>query len=64
MAAQNPVASSGITVLEGLGLINTTLDRVVAECSEELLTVQPGSGRKPGTIAEGLRRVTPCSTAA
>lgn len=59
MAAQNPVASSGITVLEGLGLINTTLDRVVAECSEELLTVQPGSGRKPGTIAEGLRRVTP-----
>ncbi|WP_338677692.1 helix-turn-helix transcriptional regulator [Streptomyces sp. SCSIO 30461] len=46
-----------ITVLDGLSVINTALDRAIDECTDELLTVQPGSGRPPATLREGLRRV-------
>ncbi|MEU2156861.1 helix-turn-helix transcriptional regulator [Streptomyces sp. NPDC019396] len=53
----DPSTTHAITVLEGLSVINTTLDRVIAECTEELLTVQPGSGRRPATLQDGLRRV-------
>ncbi|MGW8950236.1 helix-turn-helix transcriptional regulator [Streptomyces sp. NPDC055709] len=55
--AHSSSATHAITVLEGLSLINTTLDRVIADCTEELLTVQPGSGRRPATLEDGLRRV-------
>ncbi|WP_254712248.1 helix-turn-helix transcriptional regulator [Streptomyces sp. TRM64462] len=51
--------SAAINVLEGLAVINSQLDRVMEECSVELLTVQPGSGRRPETVKAGLRRVEP-----
>ncbi|MFF7180041.1 helix-turn-helix transcriptional regulator [Streptomyces sp. NPDC008121] len=57
--APDPSATQAITVLEGLSLINATLDRVINECGEELLTIQPGSGRKPEVVQAGLRRVEP-----
>ena len=59
MTAQDLSTRHAITVLEGLGIINAALDRVTAECSEELLTVQPGSGRRPDTLEHGLRRAEP-----
>lgn len=59
LTAMDPSTTHAITVLEGLSLINSTLDRVTAECTEELLTVQPGSGRTPDVLEEGLRRVRP-----
>lgn len=59
LTAMDPSATHAITVLEGLSLINSTLDRVTGECTEELLTVQPGSGRAPDVLEEGLRRVRP-----
>lgn len=55
----DPSATQAITVLEGLSAINATLDRVIDECTEELLTIQPGSGRKPEVVQAGLRRVDP-----
>ncbi|MER7947577.1 helix-turn-helix transcriptional regulator [Streptomyces sp. NPDC096079] len=57
--APDPSATQAITVLEGLSLINAALDRVINECTEELLTIQPGSGRKPEVVQAGLRRVEP-----
>ncbi|MFD7442110.1 helix-turn-helix transcriptional regulator [Streptomyces sp. NPDC059909] len=57
ISAHDPSTTHAITVLEGLSLINATLDRVIDECTEELLTVQPGSGRRPATLQDGLRRV-------
>lgn len=57
--AQNSTVPQGITVLEGLNRINTTLDQVTADCTEELLTVQPGSGRQPHILEKALRRVEP-----
>lgn len=59
LTAQDLSAQHAITVLEGLSLINTTLDRVTGECNEELLTVQPGSGRRPDTLETALRRTEP-----
>ncbi|MGW7369725.1 helix-turn-helix transcriptional regulator [Streptomyces sp. NPDC054841] len=59
ITAQDPPSTSAITVLEGLELINATLDRVTSECTEEMLTVQPGSGRRPHILQEALRRVEP-----
>ncbi|MEU6988634.1 MULTISPECIES: helix-turn-helix transcriptional regulator [unclassified Streptomyces] len=59
VSVQDPTTTHAITVLEGLTRINTSLDRVVAECSSELLTVQPGSGRSAHTFGEALRRVRP-----
>jgi DNA-binding NarL/FixJ family response regulator len=57
--AQNSTVPQGITVLEGLNRINATLDQVTADCTEELLTVQPGSGRQPHALEKALRRVEP-----
>ncbi|WP_418958238.1 helix-turn-helix transcriptional regulator [Streptomyces tritici] len=57
--APDPAGTQAITVIEGLSLINATLDRVINECTEELLTIQPGSGRKPEVVQAGLRRVEP-----
>ncbi|GHJ91802.1 hypothetical protein SNE510_13210 [Streptomyces sp. NE5-10] len=51
--------TSAITVLEGIDRINTTLDRTVANCQKELLTVQPGGGRPAHALSEALRRVSP-----
>ncbi|ANW19468.1 hypothetical protein [Streptomyces clavuligerus] len=57
--AQNSTAPQGITVLEGRNRINAILDQVLMDCSEELLTVQPGSGRQPHVVQKALRRVNP-----
>ncbi|MEU3609448.1 helix-turn-helix transcriptional regulator [Streptomyces sp. NPDC035033] len=59
ISTPDPSAVQAITVLEGLDVINDTLDRVLDECTEELLTIQPGSGRKPEVVQDGLRRVEP-----
>ncbi|MBD0746075.1 helix-turn-helix transcriptional regulator [Streptomyces sp. CBMA152] len=59
ITGQDAASTNAITVLEGLELINTTLDRVIDECTKELLTIQPGSGRRPEVIESGLRRVQP-----
>lgn len=59
ISTPDPSAAQAVTVLEGLDLINDTLDRAVSECTEELLTIQPGSGRKPEVVQAGLRRVGP-----
>ncbi|GGT53434.1 hypothetical protein [Streptomyces purpureus] len=59
ISAQDPPTTHAITVLEGISRINTTLDRVVAGCSQELLTVQPGGGRPAHALSEALRRVRP-----
>ncbi|MEE1753515.1 helix-turn-helix transcriptional regulator [Streptomyces sp. SP18CS02] len=59
VSAQDASTTHAISVLEGLKRINASLDRAVAECSFELLTVQPGSGRSAATFGEALRRVRP-----
>ncbi|QGV79432.1 helix-turn-helix transcriptional regulator [Streptomyces ficellus] len=59
ISAQNAPTTHAITVLEGLSRINATLDRVVAGCEKELLTVQPGGGRPAHGLSEALRRVRP-----
>ncbi|RII08600.1 hypothetical protein DSC45_33325 [Streptomyces sp. YIM 130001] len=59
ISALDPPTTHAITVLEGLGLINATLDRVVAGCRSELLTVQPGGGRSAPAVNQGLGRVLP-----
>ncbi|MDV9187029.1 helix-turn-helix transcriptional regulator [Streptomyces sp. SR27] len=56
---QDPSGAQAITVLEGLSVINATLDRVINECTVELLTIQPGSGRRPETLEAALRRMEP-----
>ncbi|WBB64313.1 helix-turn-helix transcriptional regulator [Streptomyces sp. WMMC500] len=51
---------SPITVLEGLGTINTALDLAVSECSHELLTIQPeATSRGARALGEALQRVRP-----
>jgi len=59
MGTREAAGVQAITVLEGLGAINATLDRVISECTEELLTIQPGSGRRPDTLEKTLRRMEP-----
>ncbi|MFM9373505.1 helix-turn-helix transcriptional regulator [Streptomyces sp. Da 82-17] len=59
ISAMDPPTTHAITVLEGLSLINATLDRVVADCTKELLTVQPGGGRSPKELTDALDRVQP-----
>ncbi|WP_030747588.1 hypothetical protein [Streptomyces griseus] len=56
---QDPSATQAITVLEGLSVINAALDRATGECAVELLTIQPGSGRRPETLEKALRRMEP-----
>ncbi|MFF5502931.1 helix-turn-helix transcriptional regulator [Streptomyces roseolus] len=59
LGARDPSMTHAITVLEGLERINDSLDRAVAACTSELLTVQPGKGRSAQTFGEALRRVRP-----
>ncbi|WP_240109154.1 helix-turn-helix transcriptional regulator [Streptomyces sp. MUM 203J] len=59
ITAASPPATQAINVLEGLAVINAELDRVMDECALELLTIQPGSGRKPESVKAALRRVEP-----
>ncbi|MFF1462168.1 LuxR C-terminal-related transcriptional regulator [Streptomyces sp. NPDC058330] len=47
---------SSLTTITGNDLISATLDYAVRSCQEELITVQPGGGRKPELLEEALRR--------
>ncbi|MGW0122249.1 helix-turn-helix transcriptional regulator [Streptomyces sp. NPDC003327] len=59
LGVTDPSMTQAITVLEGFDRINANLDRAVADCTSELLTVQPGKGRSAHTFGEALRRVRP-----
>ncbi|MEU6974611.1 MULTISPECIES: helix-turn-helix transcriptional regulator [unclassified Streptomyces] len=59
ISAQDPSTTHAITVLEGLHRIDAVLGRATAECSQELLTVQPGGGRSEHTLNTALNRIQP-----
>ncbi|MFE4594500.1 helix-turn-helix transcriptional regulator [Streptomyces laurentii] len=59
ISAHDSPSSHAISVLEGIDRINATLDRVVANCRSELLTIQPGGGRPAHALSEALSRVAP-----
>ncbi|MFP3988950.1 helix-turn-helix transcriptional regulator [Streptomyces sp. E11-3] len=59
ISAQNPSTTHAITVLEGIHRIDDSLSRATAECSKELLTLQPGGGRSPDILSRALERVQP-----
>ncbi|AZM47523.1 helix-turn-helix transcriptional regulator [Streptomyces sp. WAC 06738] len=60
ISAEAASVSSPVTILEGLGTINTALDLAVNECFDELLTIQPeASSRGARALGEALRRVRP-----
>jgi DNA-binding NarL/FixJ family response regulator len=56
ISAQDPPTTHAITVLEGVSRINAALDLATAECTTEVLTVQPGGGRSEHALSEGLER--------
>ncbi|KAA6218405.1 helix-turn-helix transcriptional regulator [Streptomyces filamentosus] len=59
ITAQDPPTTHAITVLEGYSRIDASLSRATADCSQELLTLQPGGGRSPGILSQALTRVRP-----
>ncbi|MFC7217054.1 helix-turn-helix transcriptional regulator [Streptomyces polyrhachis] len=59
ITADSAPTAHAITVLEGYDRINSALDRALAQCNEELLTVQPGGHRRPTSFEEALRRDRP-----
>ncbi|WP_128379772.1 helix-turn-helix transcriptional regulator [Streptomyces cavernae] len=58
-AGDSAVSSSAITVLEGFPRIDAVLDSVIAECREEILTVQPGGKRSEEVLNQALSREQP-----
>lgn len=59
ISAQDPSTTHAITVLEGINRIDAVLGRATAECSQELLTIQPGGGRSEHTLNTALHRIQP-----
>ncbi|MEU5215037.1 helix-turn-helix transcriptional regulator [Streptomyces sp. NPDC020807] len=59
ISAQDPSTTHAITVLEGIHRIDAVLGRATAECTQELLTVQPGGARSEHTLSTALNRVQP-----
>ncbi|MFE0650002.1 helix-turn-helix transcriptional regulator [Streptomyces sp. NPDC059534] len=59
ISAQDPSTTHAITVLEGIHRIDAVLSRATAECSKELLTVQPGGARSEHTLNTALNRIQP-----
>ncbi|MFF2326646.1 MULTISPECIES: helix-turn-helix transcriptional regulator [unclassified Streptomyces] len=57
ISAQPSVTTHAITVLEGLRTINATLDTATAQCTEEILTIQPGGVRNLDVLTQSLERV-------
>ncbi|GGT37460.1 hypothetical protein GCM10010207_42020 [Streptomyces atratus] len=57
ISAQPSVTTHAITVLEGLQTINATLDTATAQCTEEILTIQPGGVRNLDVLTQSLERV-------
>lgn len=59
ISAQTPPSTHAITVLEGFDRINAALNLATAECSTEMLTVQPGGGRSEHVLSQALERDRP-----
>lgn len=59
LSAQTSATTHAITVLEGINRINATLDLAAAECQVEVLTIQPGGGRREDILEQGLERGRP-----
>ncbi|WAZ27151.1 helix-turn-helix transcriptional regulator [Streptomyces cinnabarinus] len=59
LSAQAPATTHSITVLEGIDRINAALDLATAQCTTEMLTVQPMRRRPEHTLAQGLERDRP-----
>ncbi|MFF0744362.1 helix-turn-helix transcriptional regulator [Streptomyces sp. NPDC004111] len=59
LSAQTSATTHAITVLEGINRINATLDLAAAECQVEVLTIQPGGGRREDILEQGLERGKP-----
>ncbi|WP_313896786.1 helix-turn-helix transcriptional regulator [Streptomyces sp. GC420] len=51
-------ASVGLEVIPGLAEVRAALNRASAECTEEMLTSQPGGNRVPAALQEALARDT------
>ncbi|WP_181512528.1 helix-turn-helix transcriptional regulator [Streptomyces sp. cg28] len=56
ISAQDPATTHAITVLEGINRINSAIELAIAECTSEILTVQPGGGRSEHSLTEALER--------
>ncbi|MFE9456195.1 helix-turn-helix transcriptional regulator [Streptomyces californicus] len=56
ISAQDPPTTHAITVLEGSTRINAAIDVATADCTSEVLTVQPGGGRSEDILSKGLER--------
>ncbi|MFJ8826100.1 helix-turn-helix transcriptional regulator [Streptomyces sp. NPDC102467] len=59
VSAQSMASTHAITVLEGYERINAALNLATAQCSSEMLTVQPGGRRLENALAQGLERDRP-----
>lgn len=59
ISAQNPALTHAITVLEGMDRINAALNLATAECHTEMITVQPGGGRREHVLSQALERDRP-----
>ena len=59
ISALNPALTHAITVLEGFNRINAALNLATAECHTEVLTIQPGGGRREHILSQALERDRP-----
>ncbi|SBT92463.1 hypothetical protein GA0115233_104544 [Streptomyces sp. DI166] len=59
LSAQAPATTHSITVLEGIERINAALDLATAQCTTEMLTVQPMRRRPEHTLNQALERDRP-----
>ncbi|MER7724753.1 helix-turn-helix transcriptional regulator [Streptomyces sp. NPDC096323] len=56
ISAQDAPTTHAITVLEGNARINAAIDVATAECTNEVLTIQPGGGRSELILSKGVER--------
>ncbi|MGW0912903.1 helix-turn-helix transcriptional regulator [Streptomyces sp. NPDC002784] len=56
LSAQGAASTHSITVLEGLDRINAALDLAIAQCQNEMLTVQPSHRHPERRLVEALER--------
>jgi DNA-binding CsgD family transcriptional regulator len=59
ISARSPAPTHAITVLEGIDRINAALNLATSECRTEMLTVQPGGGRRENILNQALERDQP-----
>lgn len=56
VSAQTPPIAHAITVLEGIGRINASIELALSECHFEVLTIQPGGGRSEDALNIAMER--------